>query len=152
MFLYYLINFWKEKQNWLKKILSHVAGMAHLRVFIWKILISSRWDLGKIKWDLTQAGWLASHMNVLYFNKSFFEEGEISLRPASPPNRSSSPPYKQPFNAPAFDFRDLEFIYLFWYSDIFSQLNFRLDCCMLEISGSLESFQRKYLTKPRHCS
>ena len=29
----YIINFWKAKQNWLKKILSHLAGRAHLRVF-----------------------------------------------------------------------------------------------------------------------
>ena len=29
MFLYYLINIWKVKQNWLKKMLSHLAGLAH---------------------------------------------------------------------------------------------------------------------------
>ena len=45
MFLYYLINIWKVKQNWLKKMLSHPAGLAHLRVFIWKIFSS---DLGVI--------------------------------------------------------------------------------------------------------
>ena len=42
MFLYYLINIWKVKQNWLKKMLSHLAGLAHLCVFIWKIFISPR--------------------------------------------------------------------------------------------------------------
>ena len=31
MFLYYLINIRKTKQNWLKKTLSHLAGLAHLR-------------------------------------------------------------------------------------------------------------------------
>ena len=34
-----------------------------------------------------RAGQLASHMNALYFYKSFFKEGEISPRRASPPNR-----------------------------------------------------------------
>ena len=53
MFLYCLINLWKVKQKWLKKMLSHLAGLVHLRVFIWKIFISPRWDPGKIKWDPT---------------------------------------------------------------------------------------------------
>ena len=39
-------------------------------VFIWKISISPRCDLGKIN---------ESHMVALYFYKSFFKEGEISL-------------------------------------------------------------------------
>ena len=98
MFLYYLINIWKTKQSWLKKTLSHLAGLAHLRVFIWKIFISPWWDVGQIKWDLTLASWVASHMNALYFYKSFFNEGEISPRRANPPNRAISPPYKQPLN------------------------------------------------------
>ena len=51
MFLYCLINIRKTKQSWLKKTLSHLAGLAHLRVFIWKIFISPRWDPGKIKRD-----------------------------------------------------------------------------------------------------
>ena len=74
MFLYYLINIWKAKQNCLKKILSHLAGLAHSRVFIWKIFISPRWDPSKIKWDPTWAGWLTSHMNTLYFYKSFLRK------------------------------------------------------------------------------
>ena len=49
MFLYYLINIRKVKQNRLKKMLSDLAGLAHLCMFIWKIFISPRWDLGKIK-------------------------------------------------------------------------------------------------------
>ena len=53
MFLYYyLINIWNAKQSWLKKTLSHTVQLAHLRVFIWKIFISLRWDAGKIKWKL----------------------------------------------------------------------------------------------------
>ena len=42
MFLYYL-----------KKTLSRLAWLAHLRVFVWEIFISPRWDLSKIKYDLT---------------------------------------------------------------------------------------------------
>ena len=53
MFLYYLINLWKVKQNWLKKMLSHLARLAHLWVFLWKMFISPRWDPGKIKWHPT---------------------------------------------------------------------------------------------------
>ena len=37
MFLYYS-----------KKTLFRLGGLAHLRVFIWKIFISPRWDLDKI--------------------------------------------------------------------------------------------------------
>ena len=37
----------------LKKNLSHLAGLAHLHMFIWQIFISPRWDPGKIKWDPT---------------------------------------------------------------------------------------------------
>ena len=53
VFLNCLINIWKTKQSWLKKTLSCLAELAHLCVFIWKIFILLRWDLGKIKWDLT---------------------------------------------------------------------------------------------------
>ena len=35
--------------NKLKKMLSHLAGLAYLHVFIWKIFISPRWGPGKIK-------------------------------------------------------------------------------------------------------
>ena len=55
------------KQSWLKKTLCRLSGLALLRMFIWKIFISPRWDLGKIKWDLTSAGWLASHLNIFIF-------------------------------------------------------------------------------------
>ena len=36
--------------NWKKQ---HLAGLVHLRVFMWKIFISPRWDPSKIKWDPT---------------------------------------------------------------------------------------------------
>ena len=100
MFLYYLINIWKTKQSWLKKTLSCIAGLAHLCMSLWKIFISPGWHLGKIKWDLTFASWLSSHMNALYYYNSFFKEGEISPRRASPPNRASSPSYEQPLSSP----------------------------------------------------
>ena len=74
MFLYYLIKIWKTKQSWLNKFLSRLAGLAHLHVFIRKIFISPWWDRGKIKWDLTYAGWHASHVNPLYFYKSFLRK------------------------------------------------------------------------------
>ena len=48
-----LFNYLKSKTKLLKETLSHLAGLAHLRVFIWKIFISPRWDPGKIKWDPT---------------------------------------------------------------------------------------------------
>ena len=67
----YLINIWKKIINWLKKTLSHLAGLAHLRVFIWKIFISSRWNPSKIKWDPTMVGSRTSHMNTSYFYKGF---------------------------------------------------------------------------------
>ena len=35
--------------NKLKKMLSHLAGLAYLYVFIWKIFISPRWGPDKIK-------------------------------------------------------------------------------------------------------
>ena len=54
-------------------MLSHLAGLAHLRVSIWKIFISPRRDPGKIKGDPTQAGWLTSLMNT-YFYKSFLRK------------------------------------------------------------------------------
>ena len=79
MFLYYLINIWKTKQSWLKKTLSRLAWLAHLREFIWKIFISPRRDLDRIKWDITQAGWLASHMNTLYFYKNFLRKVRSQL-------------------------------------------------------------------------
>ena len=55
----------EKKQNWLQKTLSHLAELAHLCVFIWKIFISPWWDPGKIKRDPTWVGWLTSHMNTL---------------------------------------------------------------------------------------
>ena len=36
-----------------KKNLSHIAGLAHLQMFIWQIFISPRLDPSKIKWDPT---------------------------------------------------------------------------------------------------
>ena len=86
MFLYYSINIWKK--NWLKKTLSHLARLAHLCVFILKILISPRWDPGKIKSDPTKAGWLTSHMNTLYFYKSFLKKVRYHL---SKPARLTGP-------------------------------------------------------------
>ena len=62
-----LFNIWKTKQSWLKKSLSHLAGLAHLHVFIWKIFILPWWNLCKIKWNLAWAGWLTSHMNTFIF-------------------------------------------------------------------------------------
>ena len=62
-----------EEKNWLKKTLSHLAGLAHLHVFIRKIFISPWWDPGKIKWDPTKADWITFHMNTLYFYKSFLK-------------------------------------------------------------------------------
>ena len=38
-----------NQPSWLKTIISHLAGLTHLRVYIWKIFILPRWDLGKIK-------------------------------------------------------------------------------------------------------
>ena len=116
MFLYYLVSIWKTKQSLLKKTLSRPAELAYLRVFIWKIFISPRWDLGKIKWDLTWAGWFASHMNGIYFYKSFFKEGEISPSRASPHNRISSPPYEQPLR------RMLCGTWLIWQCYIYSNI------------------------------
>ena len=69
--LYYLNSIWKTKQSWLKKIPSQLARVAYLRVFIWRIFIFLRLDPWKIKWEPTQVGWLTSHMNTLYFYKSF---------------------------------------------------------------------------------
>ena len=37
----------------LKENLSHLAGLAHLHMFIWQIFISPKCDPGKIKWDPT---------------------------------------------------------------------------------------------------
>ena len=101
MFLYCLINIWK-KQNWLKKTLSHLTWLAHLHVFISKIFISPRWDPGKIKRYPTYAGWLTSHMNTLYFYRSFLKEGEISPSYSSPSIQASSPPHEQPLNTNCF--------------------------------------------------
>ena len=119
MFLYYLINIWKTNQNWLKKTTLHLAGLAHLCVYIRKIFISPRWDLDKIKWDLTYAGWLTSHMNTFIFLYQFLKEGDISPRPASPPNRASLPPYEQPLKLIAEHTTVLTFIQLVesnWYN------------------------------------
>ena len=73
IFLYYLINIWERNQNWLKKTLSHLSGLAHLCVFKWKIFILPKGDPGKVKWDPTYAGLLTSHMNT-YFYKSFLRK------------------------------------------------------------------------------
>ena len=59
------VNIWRK--NWLKKTLSHLAGLVHLCVFIWKVSISPRWSSDKIKWDPT------SHINT-YFYKSFLKK------------------------------------------------------------------------------
>ena len=80
----------------LKKTLSNLARLAHLRVFIWKNFLSPRWDPGKILWD--PAGWITSHMLL----QGLFKEGEISPRWASPPNRTSSSPYEQPLKSADF--------------------------------------------------
>ena len=48
------IEFGKNSKTYacaLKKNLSHLAGLSHLHMFIWQILISPRWDPGKIKWE-----------------------------------------------------------------------------------------------------
>ena len=48
------IEFGKNSKTYactLKKNLSHLAGLAHLHMFIWQIFLSPRWDPGKIKWD-----------------------------------------------------------------------------------------------------
>ena len=50
------IGFGKNSKTYacaLKKSLSHLAGLAHLHMFMWQIFISPKWDPGKIKWDPT---------------------------------------------------------------------------------------------------
>ena len=77
------IEFGKNSKTYacvLKKTLSHLAGMAHLHMFIWQIFISPRWNPGKIEWDPTQAGCLTSHMDTLSLLKEFLKKGEISPR------------------------------------------------------------------------
>ena len=48
-----------KKQNWLKKTLSYLAGIAHLRVFIWKIFISPRWQnqVISLRWSGSRLTW-----------------------------------------------------------------------------------------------
>ena len=49
---YFEIEFGKNSKAYacaLNKNLSHLAGLAHLHMFIGQIFISPRWDSGKIK-------------------------------------------------------------------------------------------------------
>ena len=64
----------KSKTKLVKENSIPPCRLAHLPVFIWKILISPRWNPGKIKWDPTKAGWPTSHMNTSYFNRSFLKK------------------------------------------------------------------------------
>ena len=66
----YLMNIWKKERNWLRKTLSHLAGMAYLRALIWKIFISPRWDVGKTKWDPTSAGSLLIWTHSIFIRVS----------------------------------------------------------------------------------
>ena len=74
MFLYYLINIWKIKQSSLKKTLSHLTGLTHLRGLIWNIFTSPVRDPDKIKQYPISAAWLTFHMNTLYFYRSFLRK------------------------------------------------------------------------------
>ena len=67
----------------LEKNLSHLAGLAHLRMFIWTVLISPGWDPSKIKCYHTWAGWLTSHMNTLCFYRSFLKKVRSHLGQAT---------------------------------------------------------------------
>ena len=52
-------------------MISHLAGLAHLRVFIWKIFT---WVGSRQNQVRSHLGWLTSHMNTLYIYKSFLRK------------------------------------------------------------------------------
>ena len=87
MFLYYLIN--------IKETLSHLAELAQLRVFIWKIFISPRWGSRQNQVRSHLGGLAYFSYEHIIFLYEFLKEGGISPREDSPPNRASSPPYEQ---------------------------------------------------------
>ena len=86
MFLYYLINIRKTKQNWLKKTLSHLAGLAHLLVFWISLYVgltyfntSSKMNLsanpqGRLSKEVTKKGTIETLvLNVTRSSLSFFK-------------------------------------------------------------------------------
>ena len=86
--LYYLIN--------IKETLFHLAELAHLCMFIWKIFISPRWGSPQNQVRSHLGGLAHFSYEPILFLYEFFKEGGISPRWDSPPNRASSPPYEQP--------------------------------------------------------
>ena len=64
-------------------------GLARLHVFTWEIFISAGQDLGSVRWDLSQAGWLVSHVNTSSIFSTNHYAAEISHKRDSPFYRAS---------------------------------------------------------------
>ena len=75
MYLYYLINIWKAKQSLLKKSLSHLAELAHLRVIVWSKFSSHLSEIPAKSSEIPprRAGSLLI-WTQLCFNKSFLRK------------------------------------------------------------------------------